>query len=324
METTLVQRTPVEPRPRAAMPARPAPEGPRRGAAVPADPRFAAAVATDAGPHHAANEDAASDLARGDALFVVADGVGGGALACVASRALVQALHAALAGAGPAPTPESVQRAVLAADRSIAARIARFTREPGAATVVLAAPIDAAAARWLVAWVGDCRAYRLARGRGGRLGTRVDLLTRDDTFRHLREAVPAGSTADDPARMVGNGAVAGVNVAVHDLGPGEVLALCTDGVHKRLGAGDWKRVLARPAPLAARCEEAIRVARAHGSRDDATLLLVERVPGADAGDDAGGESGGWALRLRRALGRALGRGDGPAPCPDERRHGGSR
>jgi serine/threonine protein phosphatase PrpC len=164
--------------------------------------------------------------------------------------------------------------------------------------------------------VGDCRAYRLARGTtpgtGGARAARIDLLTRDDTFRHLGERVPPGSLPDDPARMIGNGATLGANVAVHDLGPGEVLALCSDGVHRRLGAGDWRRVLAQRVSLAERCEDAIRVARAHGSEDDATVLLIERPASRPAG--AGGPEPGALRRVGRALQAAFvrRRGDGGA------------
>ena len=304
----LALRTPIEPRTRDATPRR-TPLAGEWSAEQGDDPRFAVAAASACGPQHGTNEDAASPLASGASLFVVADGVGGGAMAGLASRALVQALHDALAASTPAPpTPEAVRLAVLDADRAIAVRIARVTDEPGAATVVLAAPLDAEAGRWLIAWVGDCRAYRLARGRAGSRAARLDLLTRDDTFRHLREPVPPGGSADDPARMVGNGATGGPNVAVHDLAPGELLVLCSDGVHKRLGAGDWRRVLVQRVSLAERCADVLRVARANGSADDATVLLIERPEPAAGQEPAEAERrrGSGAVRFLRSLG--LGRG----------------
>lgn len=278
MDTTLgiALRTPLEPSTHRAT-ARPTAPDESLETQSADDGRFAVAAASARGLHHAANEDAVSPLAAAASLFVVADGVGGGALAGLASRMLVASLHDALGAPGAQPlTPDAVRRAVLDADRAIAACIARVTAAPGAATVVLAAPIDAVGGRWLLAWVGDCRAYRLTRGRASVRAARLDLLTRDDTFRHLREAVPSGGSPDDPARMVGNGATGGPNVAVHDLGPGELLALCSDGVHKRLSGADWRGVLLRRLPLVERCRDAVRVARANGSSDDATVLLIER------------------------------------------------
>jgi len=60
--------------------------------------RLEAAVASSCGSQHAVNEDAHSALDSSGRLFVVADGVGGGAMAQTASRLLVAELHQALEG----------------------------------------------------------------------------------------------------------------------------------------------------------------------------------------------------------------------------------
>ena len=249
--------------------------------------RLEAAVASSCGSQHAANEDAHSPLDGSGRLFVVADGVGGGAMAQTASRLLVAQLHMALEGQ-PLDAAR-VASAMLGADRTIAEAIARVTARPGAATVALCAPLDASAARWLVAWVGDCRVYRWsARGAG-----QLDLLTRDDTFGQLGEAPPPGGSAHDPARMVGNGATTGANVAVHGVGRDDLLILCSDGVHKHLAPDDWAGALHVDAPLPERCTQLIAAARAHGSTDDATVLLLRRV--------------GFAMRRPRWIARFGGR-----------------
>ena len=62
---------------------------------------------------------------------------------------------------------------MLGADRAIASRIARVTHRPGPRPWA-AAPINVLASKWLIAWVGDCRAYRLT----SRGELRLDLLTR--------------------------------------------------------------------------------------------------------------------------------------------------
>ncbi len=82
---------------------------------------------------------------------------------------------------GARPDAAAVRRAMLGADRAIASRIAQVTASPGAATVVMCTPINVLASKWLIAWVGDCRAYRLS----SRGELRFELLTRDDTFRQL-------------------------------------------------------------------------------------------------------------------------------------------
>lgn len=268
-----------------ATPLEPAPGARRAG--VPGDPggaqaayrhglqRFDAAVASSCGSGHADNEDAHSRLQGGGRLFVVADGVGGGAMAQLASRLLVAHLHAALESG--AIDAARVGAAMLGADRALAHAIARVTDQPGAATVVLCAPVDASASQWLVGWVGDCRAYRWS----PRDPARLALLSRDDSFANLGETPPPGGSPDDPARMVGNGATSGASVALHPLAPGELLALCSDGVHKHLDDAHWCAVLREPRTLLQRVDALLRLARARGSADDATLLLLGRLPVAD-------------------------------------------
>lgn len=264
--------TPLEPgSPRSARSARDAPAVGQQSIHTTVFRRIEAAAASACGSQHERNEDAHSAPGSRGHLFVVADGVGGGAMAQLASRQVVARLHEALDGRRI--DAERVRQALLDTDRAVARRIAQLTDSPGAATVALCAPVDAFASKWLVAWVGDCRVYRLAGG-GER---RVELLTHDDTFRHLDEVPPCGGSLDDPARMVGNGATSRANVALHALARGELLLLCSDGVHRFLDADAMGRLLEQPVPLARRCEGLIALARAHGSTDDATVLLLRRA-----------------------------------------------
>jgi PPM family protein phosphatase len=261
--------TPIEPRHNAA-PAAPSPVVGLQATQRTLLRRVDAAAASSCGAQHAANEDCHSPLPSPACLFVVADGVGGGAMAQLASHQLVRHLHQALDGHAVDAT--SVRAAMLEADRVIAQRIAQVTEAPGAATVALCAPVDRFGRTWLIAWVGDCRAYRLPVAEGAS----IEPLTRDDSFGHLGEQPPAGSGTDDPARMVGNGAIAGANVALHALARGDLLVLCSDGVHKHLEPADWARLLRQRVPLARRCEDLIGQARQRGSVDDATVLLLQR------------------------------------------------
>ena len=78
--------------------------------------------------------------------------------------------------------------------------------------------------------------------------------------------------------MIGNGAVTVPNVARVDLCNGEMLVLCSDGVHKHLAPRDIGRLLQEAAvPLARRCASLIALARTRGGVDDATALVVQRA-----------------------------------------------
>ena len=125
---------------------------------------------------------------------------------------------------------------------------------------------------WLIAWVGDCRVYRVRAA----IDEPAELLTRDDTYRHLGEKPPPGGSPDDPARMVGNGAVAAPNVDRVRLRDGEMLVLCSDGLHKHVEPREIHRLLRAPMSLADRCLRLLELARMRGSNDDATVLVVQR------------------------------------------------
>jgi serine/threonine protein phosphatase PrpC len=242
-----------------------------RGTLETASAHLDLAAASGRGKRHVINEDAHSPLDGRVPVYVVADGVGGGAMASRASHEVVTRVHQALEGGRI--DDDAVREALLDADREVARSIANHTDQLGAATVALCACAETDLARWLVAWVGDCRVYRIA----APSDSEAELITQDDTYRHLSETPPPGSSADDPARMVGNGAVTVPNLMQVDLHDDEMLVLCSDGVHKYVQARDIGRLLrSAPAPLARRCASLVTLARVRGSVDDATVLVVHR------------------------------------------------
>src|SRR5947207_15848382 len=120
----------------------------RRNHAVRTTPwvRLEVAAASARARQREVNEDWHSALDGDAPLFVVADGVGGGAMAARASRELVSQLHAALDhrridGA-------AIRNALLRADREVGRSIANHTRASGAATVALCAGRGRTLSRW--------------------------------------------------------------------------------------------------------------------------------------------------------------------------------
>jgi protein phosphatase len=77
--------------------------------------------------------------------------------------------------------------------------------------------------------------------------------------------------------MVGNGAVDLPNVRCVALEPGERIVLASDGVHKHVDERELALALRGDGPLAPRCHAVVDLAHRHGSRDDATVLVVERA-----------------------------------------------
>src|SRR2546429_6717532 len=109
------------------------------------------AAASDCSRRHRVNEDSNSALDGPSPVYVVADGVGGGAMASWTSRELVQRLHASLDQRRI--DVASIRAALLDADHELARGIARETAGSGAATVALCAGIVPSLAEWLIAWV---------------------------------------------------------------------------------------------------------------------------------------------------------------------------
>lgn len=232
--------------------------------------RLEVAATSTCGKLHTTNEDAHSDLHWPFRVLAVADGVGSGAMPATVSHELVARIQAALEN--KAITVERVRNALLDADAEISALVARETHMPGAATVALCARVGRAASHWLLAWVGDCRIYRVVEARDDG----AEILTSDDTYRHLSEQPPSGVNLDAPARMIGNGAVGDPNIKAIQLRRGEMLLLCSDGVHKYVNEHDIARLLRASVPLARRCTHLIELARGRGSDDDATIVVIQR------------------------------------------------
>jgi PPM family protein phosphatase len=219
------------------------------------------------GSHHPENEDSYL-LPTGSGMpIAVADGVGGGARGKVASQVMttrIKLLTPALLA-----DPRQLRTWLLASDDTVAAEIARRADRPGATTFVAAVP-SRHGRRWAVTWAGDCRAYRLT------AANVLQCLTRDDTYGNLAEIPPAGASPDDPARMVGNGAVDQANLRAIALAEGEILFLCSDGVHRFVPGEQIVAIMRAAGGLDQCCRRLTAAAHLNGGHDDATVVAVER------------------------------------------------
>jgi len=124
-----------------------------------------------------------------------------------------------------------------------------------------------------LAWLGDCRAYRLRDGH-------AEPLTRDHTFE--QQMIDAGhltaeeAAASDFADILTHALVGGVDDAPEfvriDLRSGDRILLLSDGAWRALGAAPWAIDLALPPQAAVR--ELLAAAVRRGADDDATAVLV--------------------------------------------------
>ena len=236
-----------------------------------------AGYASEAGNRHACNQDSCTHVpsAERPGFCGVADGVGGGAHGEIASSVLLS--HCAEAPKATYRDPERLADWVIQADARVAEAIARRTDQAGAATLA-AAWFPSQGTAHLVS-VGDCRVYRLSPARQRYSIRRV---TQDQTYASVAEAPPPNGRPNDPARMVGTGAVGVPSVVKTQVREGELLLLCSDGVHKFVGDEQIANVvsdgLSDGRSLETICGALVRTAKGNGSHDDASALLVLRRP----------------------------------------------
>ena len=261
--------------------------------------RLAALLAygmTDIGPARDGNEDnLLIDETLG--LAAVADGMGGHAAGEVASASVLVELRAYLAAHAPAlsltnaektvrvdpdvtcPDPAAgavqlVHDAVAHANTALYRQnVANRQADGGGMGATLTGFWQPhGSARMVMFHVGDSRMYCL---RGGVLYQ----LTRDQTLH--QQAVEAGMTGNMPARnmllqAVGPSPAIVPEVRAHLVMPGDVLMLCSDGLHGCVPHGDLQDTLlgARPDALDMACTRLVNLAYRYGGRDNITVLLA--------------------------------------------------
>ena len=243
--------------------------------------RLRAAGRTERGPVRALNEDDYQFYAPHD-LLVVCDGMGGSCngrpAAKVASWATVERFQRGdPAGWDPGdeePDAARLREAVAAADHRVR-RVARFLTGAGAAIVALHVAGD----RVSIAHVGDCRAYRW------RCGALTQITADHRLFAYLR-ANGIEPTAAQLAyagvlvRALGFGDALEVELHAADIAPGDLYALCTDGLHELVSDDELAAALGRvdadarqDAPRRV-VDELVERALERGARDNVTLCVA--------------------------------------------------
>lgn len=232
---------------------------------------------SDCGPIRQNNEDFLGYAPRDDArlartrgwLFTVCDGVGGQAHGEVAARLTVETLLEQFehweAGSNPSTAlPAAIQ----------AANTRVYDEGNGAmATTVVACALRFD--RATIAHVGDSRCYLVRHGR-------ALALTRDHTW--AAEQARLGLLDESAARRSPIGNVlsrsVGVNlfvqpeVCVHNVIAGDILLLCSDGLHAAVPNDELGRLASDREGLAAGAEKLIRLANQSDCGDNVSVQLI--------------------------------------------------
>ena len=216
-------------------------------------------------------------------VYVVADGMGGHDGGEVASRIVVEEF-AGLAAQGydPRDAPAAVRATLDRCQRQIkeydaAQRRAGSLQFHSATTAVVALLVeDDGLPAWLVANVGDSRAYRLTQGR-------LDQVTVDHS--RVQELWEAGEIrheeiAHHPERHVVTRAVGGprrpdADFFVLALPVAERLLLASDGIFTMIGHFEVEDIMATTSDPRDAADRLVAAALAAGGRDNATAVVVD-------------------------------------------------
>ena len=203
-------------------------------------------------------------------LWAVADGMGGHEGGDFASAALVEKLDEVELARDFDAAREQVTEAIRKANRAILVEAKKRKKQMGSTIVALLVQGE----RYAILWVGDSRAYLLRDGDFGQL-------TRDHT--QVQEMVDRGILSPQDAighpmghilsRAVGVRDEVDVDQVTGEILPGDVLLLCSDGLHGYVDEHDIARLLARGSPERA-SEQLVDLTLANGAPDNVTVVAV--------------------------------------------------
>jgi len=223
---------------------------------------------------HAAPAEQEDVRARGW-LFALADGVGGHDLGEVASHTAIERVLAGFRNATPGePHPGLLTRLV----REANTRVIDAGHAAKSGGISMATTIVACALRYdrvAVAHVGDSRCYLIRRGQ-------PNLLTRDHTVanEHVRlkllskEDAAHAETRHVLSRSLGNDLAVNVEVNEHQVFAGDVLLLCSDGLHGSVEASEMAAVAGRDGDLSTAAKRLVDIANQRDGSDNISLQLI--------------------------------------------------
>jgi len=237
------------------------------------------AQATDRGRVREHNEDyvgwAIPEVPEHGWLFALADGVGGQEKGEVASRTAVETLLAEFRRAGrDQPLRALMPRLVQTANEKVfECGLASKPRGAQMATTVVACALRYD--RVVVSHVGDSRCY-LIRDRRARSLTRDHTLVGEQERMGLISARDAAEaeTRHVLTRSLGGAMFVGADTAEHLVVAGDVLLLCSDGLHGAISAAEMAEIVMRNAELDAAARELIEAANASDGGDNVSVQLI--------------------------------------------------
>ncbi len=213
-------------------------------------------------------------------LFAVADGMGGHAAGAVASSLLVKQLSLFDRMVEPERALELLRHAVENANLSIYRAAEKDPALRGMGTTLVAALI--LGEDFIAANVGDSRMYLYHAAQ-----KQLDTVTTDHSL--VEQLVLAGAITKSEARVhpqrniitraMGVSPTVDVDLFERVWSAGDILVICSDGLHGAVEEDDIVSVLSSARSLESMCDVLISLALDNGGTDNITVILVRLEEG---------------------------------------------
>ena len=207
-------------------------------------------------------------------LFAVADGMGGHAAGAVASRLLVDGLSGNMIQFDEGREVEQLKSVIERVNLSVYETAEEDVSLRGMGSTLVCALI--LGDKFIAANVGDSRLYHFD-------GEAIHRITTDHSL--VEQLVMIGSITKKQARIhpqrniitraMGISPVVDVDLFECEWAPGDMLLLCSDGLHGSVEDEDIAEALQSDLNLETKCELLVRRALNNGGTDNITIILIQ-------------------------------------------------
>jgi protein phosphatase len=208
-------------------------------------------------------------------LFVIADGVGGHDRGEVASRLAVETMLSAFQKAKQGEALTSVLPRAIERANQVVYETAMSMGPGGSSMATTIVACGLRHNRAVIAHVGDSRCYILRQGNA--LPVTKDHTMAAEQFRMglitSREA-SGSQTSHVLSRSVGSGMFVNVESSEQQIFAGDVLLLCSDGLHNSVGSDDYRNIVKPEGDLKIAARQLIELAKQRDGRDNISVQLI--------------------------------------------------
>ena len=206
-------------------------------------------------------------------LFIVADGMGGHNAGEYASRYTVETIVRVAEASAKSRPADIIEEAVKKANEELIKKAAQDTSMWGMGTTVVTAVISGN--RLYAANVGDSRLYIV--------NEQMRQITRDHSY--VEEMIRRGELDREAARLHPNKNIITRAVGVMeeiqidffetDIGFGDEILLCSDGLTNMVEDEDIRRIVKGQRDTAEKAERIVLAANQNGGRDNITVVVID-------------------------------------------------